>query len=82
MKPAVGRSSERAAAEGKQRVGHRAKHPRPTSNAERELVLRVLQNLAACGVAEWTVLESGDIRLRLASGAVFDLDRDGVTRIA
>ena len=52
------------------------------SDADREFVLRLLQRLVACGVAEWTVLESGDIRLRLDSGAVFNLGRDGVTRLA
>jgi hypothetical protein len=82
VKAAIGPASQRAPAVGKKRAGGRAKRTRPTAVADRELVLRVLRHLVACGVAEWTVLESGDIRLRLASGAVFNLGRNGVTRLA
>jgi hypothetical protein len=49
---------------------------------DRELVLRLLRGLVEHGVAEWAVLESGDIRLSLASGAIFNLGQGGVTRIA
>lgn len=49
---------------------------------DREFVLRLLRGLVESGVAEWTVLESGDIRLSLASGAIFNLGQGGVTRIA
>lgn len=82
MKTAIGPASPHAPAVGKKRAGRQASRARPTADADRELVLRVLRHLVTCGVAEWTVLESGDIRLRLASGAVFNLGRNGVTRLA
>lgn len=79
MKPGVGAAPERTRLTGKKRAGRRTQ---PPSEADRELVLRMLRNLVACGVAEWAVLESGAVLLRLASGALFNLDRNGVTRLA
>jgi hypothetical protein len=59
-----------------------AKSDLPRIDPDREFVLRLLRGLVESGVAEWAVLESGDIRLSLASGAIFNLGQGGVTRIA
>lgn len=59
-----------------------AKPELPRIDPDREFILRLLRGLVESGVAEWTVLESGDIRLSLASGAIFNLGQGGVTRIA
>ena len=60
----------------------KGKHEPPHTGLDRALVLRLLHGLVDSGVAGWTVLESGDIRLSLASGAIFNLGQGGVTRIA
>lgn len=38
--------------------------------------------LVGAGLAEWHLLGSGDVEVRLASGEVFHLGDDTVTRIA
>ena len=75
-------SSEHTSAVEKRSVDISVKPELPHIDPDRDLVLRLLRGLVESGVAEWTVLESGDIRLSLASGAVFNLGQGGVTRIA
>ncbi|WP_194469911.1 hypothetical protein [Bradyrhizobium sp. CCBAU 51753] len=41
-----------------------------------------LANLVADGFAEWQMLDSGTIRLRLTTGATYLLEQTTVTRIA
>jgi hypothetical protein len=53
----------------------------PRSDPDRALVMRMVRSLVESGVAEWTVLDSGDIRLGLASGEIFNLGQDCATRI-
>jgi hypothetical protein len=53
----------------------------PRSDPNRALVMRMVRSLAESGVAEWTVLDSGDIRLNLASGEILNRGQDCVTRI-
>jgi hypothetical protein len=75
-------SSEHTSAFEKRSADISAKPELPHIDPDREFVLRSLRGLVESGVAEWTVLESGDIRLSLASGVIFNLGQDGVTRIA
>jgi hypothetical protein len=75
-------SSEHTSAVEKRGADISVKPELPHIDRDREFVLRLLRGLVESGVAEWTVLESGDIRLSLASGAIFNLGQDGVTRIA
>lgn len=67
---------------GAQRTeGRRRRKPTP-ADRDRVLVMRLFRGLVASGVAEWIVLESGQVRLKCASGAIFDLGPEFVTRIA
>ena len=75
-------SSEHTSAVEKMSADISVRPELPHVGPDRELVLRLLRGLVESGVAEWTVLESGDVRLSLASGAVFNLGQSGVTRIA
>ena len=75
-------SSEHTSAVEKRSADISAKPELPHIDPDREFVLRLLRGLVESGVAEWTVLESGDIRLSLASGAIFNLGQGGITRIA
>ena len=74
-------SSEHTSAVEKRSADISVKPELPHIDHDRDFVLRLLRGLVESGVAEWTVLESGDIRLSLASGAVFNLGQGGVTRI-
>jgi hypothetical protein len=53
----------------------------PRDDPDRALVMRMARSFVESGVAEWTALENGDIRLSFTSGEIFDLGRDCITRI-
>jgi hypothetical protein len=53
----------------------------PHGDPDRALVMRMARSLVESGVAEWTALGNGDIRLSFTSGEIFDLGRDCITRI-
>ena len=55
---------------------------RACADPARALVIAAVRALAESGVVEWTVLESGDVRLRSASGALYLLGSDGITRLS
>ncbi len=52
------------------------------ADIDRALVMRYFRGLVESGVAEWTVLQIGHVRLSFGSGAIFDLTPGGITRIA
>jgi len=53
----------------------------PCGDPDRAFVMQMVRSLVESGVAKWTALEGGDIRLTLASGETFHLGQDCVTRI-
>jgi hypothetical protein len=53
----------------------------PHGDPDRTLVMQMARGLVESGVAEWTALGNGDIRLSFTSGEIFDLGRDCITRI-
>jgi hypothetical protein len=53
----------------------------PRDDPDRAFVMQIVRSLVESGVAEWTTLESGDIRLTLASGETFHLSQDCITRV-
>ena len=53
----------------------------PHGDPDRALVMQMARSLVESGVAEWTALKNGDIRLSFTSGEIFNLGRDCITRI-
>lgn len=53
----------------------------PRGDPDRAFVMQMVRSLVESGVAEWIALENGDIRLTLASGEIFHLGQDCITRI-
>jgi hypothetical protein len=53
----------------------------PGYDPARAVVIAAFRTLADSGMALWTILESGDVRLSCETGEVFHLTEYGVTRI-
>lgn len=55
---------------------------RRAADPAKALVMAAISELVSRGHAQWRILQSGDVELRLASGEVFLLGGQSVTRTA